>query len=179
MAGMDLLTGYEHRAVAARHYSQEFVKFPPALHEAYPKDMALWLILDRHSAHISKQTRTCLASQHAEPIRVRVHAQACVVAEPDRDVLQQGGKDLLRGIRVASTDELKERLERYIDEINAEPVVIKWTHGIDGAIRLRDHECYFGNGLLSELQAIHQHWGIENQRHWVLDIIFDENRSHA
>ena len=42
----------------------------------------------------------------------------------------------LRGIRVASKDELRERLERYIDELNAEPVVFKWTYGIDDAIRV-------------------------------------------
>ena len=44
-------------------------------------------------------------------------------------------RTVLRGIRVASTGELKERLERYIDKINAEPVVFKWTYGIDDAIR--------------------------------------------
>ena len=59
------------------------------------------------------------------------------MAEPDRDVFQQSGQNpVLRGIRVASTDELKKRLERYIDGINAEPVVFKWTYGINDAIRV-------------------------------------------
>ena len=34
-----------------------------------------------------------LARQRAQPVRVRVHAQARIVAEPDRDVLQQSGKN--------------------------------------------------------------------------------------
>jgi len=42
----------------------------------------------------------------------------------------------LRGVRVASRDELRECLERYIDELSAEPVVFKWTYGIEDAIRV-------------------------------------------
>ena len=34
-----------------------------------------------------------LARQRAQPVRVRVHVQARIVAEPDRDVLQQSGKN--------------------------------------------------------------------------------------
>lgn len=45
-------------------------------------------------------------------------------------------RTVLRGIRVNSRDELKQRLERCIDELNEEPVVFKWTHGIDDAIRV-------------------------------------------
>ena len=61
-------------------------------------------------------------------------------------------RTVLRGIRVASKDELRERLERYIDEFNAEPVVFKWTHAFGVLQRVGDlarrMECYFGNGLL-------------------------------
>ena len=91
MAGMDLLTGHVHRAVTDRRRSQEFVEFENALDDAYPKDMALRLILDNHSAHIPGRRAPGL--QRAEPVRVRVHAQARVVAEPDRDVLRQGGQN--------------------------------------------------------------------------------------
>ena len=40
------------------------------------------------------------------------------------------------GIRVASTHELKQRPERYIDALNAEPVAFKRTYGIEDAIRV-------------------------------------------
>ena len=43
---------------------------------------------------------------------------------------------MLRGTRGASTDELKECLERYIDALNVEPVVFKWTCGTENAIRV-------------------------------------------
>lgn len=32
------------------------------------------------------------------------------------------------------------RLERHIDELNAEPVVLKWTYGIEDAIRVWANE---------------------------------------
>jgi len=37
----------------------------------------------------------------------------------------------LRGLRVGSKEELKERLLQYIDQINLEPVVYKWKYKMD------------------------------------------------
>lgn len=35
-------------------------------------------------------------------------------------------KQMLRGIRVASKEELKQRIYKYFDEINADPIVYHW-----------------------------------------------------
>lgn len=35
---------------------------------------------------------------------------------------------MLRGIRVASKNELESRIYQYFDEINKEPVVFRWTY---------------------------------------------------
>ena len=43
---------------------------------------------------------------------------------------------VLCGIRVASTDELEQRLERNIDALDAEPAVFNWTYGIEDATRV-------------------------------------------
>ncbi len=40
-------------------------------------------------------------------------------------------KQMLRGIRVSSKQELEERIYRYFDEINAEPVVYHWVWNLD------------------------------------------------
>ena len=40
-------------------------------------------------------------------------------------------KQMLKGIRVASKEELSERIYQYFDEINAEPVVYHWTYKMD------------------------------------------------
>ena len=59
LAGIDLLTGQVH----ARHRSREFIEFLKLLDAVYPVHTANKLILDNHSAHLSKETKTWLADQ--------------------------------------------------------------------------------------------------------------------
>lgn len=40
-------------------------------------------------------------------------------------------KQMLRGIRVKSKEELAKRIYLYFDEINQEPVVYHWTYKLD------------------------------------------------
>ena len=69
LAGIDLLTGKVHALVKDRHRSREFVEFLKLLDAAYPADTAIKLILDNHSAHISKETKAWLAAQPDGPLR--------------------------------------------------------------------------------------------------------------
>ncbi|WP_404926443.1 transposase [Mesorhizobium sp. ORM16] len=52
-----------HALVRDRHRSREFIEFLKLLDAAYPPSTAIKLILDNHSAHISRETRTWLAAQ--------------------------------------------------------------------------------------------------------------------
>src|SRR3954463_2430191 len=52
-----LLSGKVHALVRDRHRSREFIEFLKRLDAAYPAGTAIKLILDNHSAHISKETR--------------------------------------------------------------------------------------------------------------------------
>jgi hypothetical protein len=63
LAGIDLLTGKVHACVEDRHQSREFVGFLKRLDAAYPADTAIKLILDNHSAHISKETKAWIATR--------------------------------------------------------------------------------------------------------------------
>src|SRR5262249_2227100 len=63
LAGIDLLTGQVHALVRDRHRSREFIEFLQLLDAAYPAHTAIKLILDNHSAHISKETKAWLADQ--------------------------------------------------------------------------------------------------------------------
>ena len=65
LAGIDLLTGKVHALVKDRHRSREFVEFLKLLDVAYPTHTAIKVILDNHSAHISKETRGWLAAQRS------------------------------------------------------------------------------------------------------------------
>src|ERR1700726_2930429 len=57
LAGIDLVSGKVHALVRDRHRRREFIEFLKLLDAAYPADTAIKLILDNHSAHISKETR--------------------------------------------------------------------------------------------------------------------------
>ena len=65
LAGIDLITGTVHALVKDRHRSREFIEFLKLLDTAYPRHTAIKLILDNHSAHISKETKAWLADQCA------------------------------------------------------------------------------------------------------------------
>ena len=56
LAGIDLLTGKVHALVKDRHRSREFIEFLKLVDTAYPADMAIHLILDNDSAHISRES---------------------------------------------------------------------------------------------------------------------------
>src|SRR5881296_1797293 len=63
LAGIDLLTGQVHALVRDRHRSREFIEFLKLVDTAYPAQTAIKLILDNHSAHISKETKAWLATR--------------------------------------------------------------------------------------------------------------------
>lgn len=133
LAGIDLLTGKVHALVKDRHRSREFVEFLKLLDAAYPAHTAIKLILDNHSAHISKETRGWLAEQRAgrfEFVFTPKHGSWLNLVE---GFFSKLARSVLRHIRVASTQQLKDRLIAAIDHINRHPVVHTWTYKLDRA----------------------------------------------
>ena len=130
LAGLDLLTGHVHGAVADRHRSGEFVDFLRQLDRAYPKRALIRVILDNHSAHVSKETRDYLATvpNRFEFVFTPKHGSWLNLVESFFGKL---ARTLLRGIRVDSKDELKERILRHLEWLNADPVVFKWGYGLE------------------------------------------------
>ena len=130
MAGLDLPTGHVHGAVADRHRSREFVDFLRQLDRACPKRALVRVILDNHSAHVSKETRAYLASvpNRFEFVFTPKHGSWLNLVESFFGKL---ARTLLRGIRVDSVDELKERILQHLDWLNADPVAFKWGYRMD------------------------------------------------
>ena len=62
LAGIDLITGQVHALVKDRHRSREFIEFLKLLDAAYLAHTTIKLILDNHSAPISKETKASLAN---------------------------------------------------------------------------------------------------------------------
>jgi transposase len=63
LAGLDLHDGHVTARVEERHRSVEFVALLKDLDAHYPPECTIRLIMDNHSAHISKETRDYLATR--------------------------------------------------------------------------------------------------------------------
>lgn len=130
LAGLDLLTGQVHACVEERHRSLEFTKLLEKIHQAYPAEARIRIVLDNHSAHISKETQAYLRTRpnRFEFVFTPKHGSWLNLVEV---LFAKMTKTLLRGIRVASKAELKARILRYLENLNADPVVFRWQYGLD------------------------------------------------
>ena len=132
LAGIDLVTGKVHALVKDRHRSCEFIDFLKLVDAAYPTHTAIRLILDNHSAHISKETNAWLA---ARPGRFEFtftpkHGSWLNLIE---GFFSKLARSVLRHIRVASKQELKDRIMAAMDHFNENPVVHTWSYKLKKA----------------------------------------------
>ena len=133
LAGIDLLTGKVHACVKDRHRSREFVGFLQKLDAAYPTDTAIKLILDNHSAHVSKETKRWLAAQPEGRFTLVFTPKHGSWLNLVEGFFSKMARSMLRRIRVASKNELKARILAYLDDLNQEPIIHTWTYKIDTA----------------------------------------------
>jgi len=126
LSGNDLHSGYIFTDVEDRHRSAEFVGLLKKLDEHYPSEAIIRVVLDNHSAHISKETKTFLASRPGrfEYVHTPKHGSWLNLIEC---AFSKMARTFLRHIRVKSKDELKDRILKGIAEFNAAPVVFQWN----------------------------------------------------
>ena len=134
LAGIDLLTGKVHALVKDRHRSREFIEFLKLLDKAYPTHTAIKLILDNHSAHISKETKAWLAEQPAGRFEFTFTPKHGSWLNLVEGFFSKLARSVLRHIRVASKHELKERIMAAMGDINHHPVVHTWSYKLDKAV---------------------------------------------
>jgi transposase len=125
LASLDLHDGHVVARVEERHRSREFVALLKDLDAYYPAGVTIRIILDNHSAHISKETRAYLATRpnRFSYVHTPKHGSGLNLVET---LFGKMAHTFLRQIRVKSKAELKERILRGITEINAAPVVHHW-----------------------------------------------------
>jgi transposase len=130
LAGIDLLSGEVLGLVRERHRSVEFIEFLRLADAHYPPGPRIRIVLDNHSAHIGKETRAFLATlpNRFEFTFTPKHGSWLNLVE---SFFGKMAKTLLRGIRVASADELKSRIELYLAEVNETPVVFRWKYKLE------------------------------------------------
>ena len=128
LAGIDLLTGKVHALVKERHRSREFIEFLKLLDAAYPASTAIKLILDNHSAHISRETQAWLAAQPAGRFEFTFTPKHGSWLNLIEGFFSKFARSVLRHIRVTSKQELKERIMAGIEDVNRYPVIHTWSY---------------------------------------------------
>lgn len=131
LAGIDLLTGITIPVVSETHKSSDFILLFKKLDEMYPKGDIIRIVCDNHSAHKSKETRNYLSTLPEGRfvfVFTPKHGSWLNLVE---SFFSKMTKQMLKGIRVHSKQELEERIYLYFDEVNKEPVVYHWTYKLD------------------------------------------------
>ena len=129
-AGIDLYDGHLLSIVRERHRSKEFIEFLSEADEYYRSDWKIRIILDNHSIHVSKETMGWLKEK---PNRF----EFVYTPKPGSWLnlievfFSKMTRAFLRTLRVASREELRQRILQYLDEVNASPVVFTWTYKLD------------------------------------------------
>lgn len=126
LAALDLHDGHVIAQVHKRHRSREFIELLKEIDSYYPPDKTIRIILDNHSAHISKETMTYLRNKpnRFHYVHTPKHGSWLNLVET---LFGKMARTFLKGIRVESAEELKKRIMKGVEEINAKPVVHRWN----------------------------------------------------
>ena len=125
LATLDLHDGHVIAQVHDKHRSSEFISLLKEMDAHYPAESNIRILLDNHSAHISKETMKYLASRPGRFLYVHTpkHGSWLNLIET---LFSKMARTFLKHIRVNSKQELKERILLGIREINDSPVVHRW-----------------------------------------------------
>ena len=131
IAGLDLLTGEAIPVVSETHKSSDFINLLNKLDEKYPEGDIIRIVCDNHSAHKSKEVQNYLAAKPEGRfvfVFTPTHGSWLNLIE---SFFSKMTKQMLKGIRVQSKQELEDRIYLYFDEVNADPVVYHWSYKLD------------------------------------------------
>ena len=130
LAGIDMQTGEAIPLVSDSHNSSDYIEFLKILDAKYPKGDKIRLVLDNLKVHKAKKVIEYLSTVEGrfEFVFTPKHASWLNLVE---SFFSKMTKQMLKGIRVKSKEELVQRIYIYFDEINAEPVVFHWTWHLD------------------------------------------------
>ena len=130
LAAIDLQTGEAIPIVRDKHSSMEYIEFLKLLDDKDPKGDKLRIVLDNLKVHTSEATRKYLATVPGrfEFVFTPKHGSWLNMVE---GFFSKMTRQMLRGIRVKSKEELTNRIYRYFAEINEEPIVFHWKYNLD------------------------------------------------
>ena len=125
LAALDLHDGHVLAQIHERHRSREFIMLLEEMDAYYPPESTIRIVLNNHSAHISKETMNYLAAKPGRFIYIHTpkHGSWLNLVET---LFGKMARTFLKHIRVDSKEELKARILLGIKEINTYPVVHRW-----------------------------------------------------
>ena len=130
LTGIDLQTGEAIPLVKESHNSNDYVEFLKLLDNKYPKEKKIRLVLDNLKVHSSVETRKYLATVPGRFEFVFTPKQGSWLNLVE-GFFSKMTRQMLKGIRVKTKDELVERIYKYFEEANEEPVVYHWKYKLD------------------------------------------------
>lgn len=130
LTGIDLQTGEAIPLVRDKHSSKEYIEFLQLLDSKYPKGDKIRLVLDNLKVHSSDETRKYLATNPGrfEFVFTPKHGSWLNLVE---GFFSKMTRQMLKGIRVKTKEELIQRIYQYFTEVNTEPVVYHWKYKLE------------------------------------------------
>ena len=130
LAAIDLQTGEAIPLVRDKHSSKEYIEFLKLLDDKYQKGDKIRIVLDNLKVHTSEATRKYLATVPGrfEFVFTPKHGSWLNMVE---GFFSKMTRQMLKGIRVKSKEELTNRIYNYFAEINEEPIVFHWKYNLD------------------------------------------------
>lgn len=130
LAGIDPQTGEAVPLVSDTHTSDDYIAFLKILDGKYPKGDKIRLVLDNLKVHSAIKVQEYLNTLPGrfEFVFTPKHASWLNLVE---GFFSKMTKQMLKGIRVNSKQELYDRIYKYFEEVNEVPVVYHWTWNLD------------------------------------------------
>ena len=128
---IDLITGKVIHKVFKNSRSREFIEIMKEVVSDY-QDKKIVVILDNYIIHSSEETTKYLSTLKKGKLKfvfTPKHASWLNIIERFFSKMSRG---FLRLIRVESLEELKNRIDQYMNLLNEEPVVFLWTYKVEG-----------------------------------------------
>ena len=130
LAGLNLVSGHVTHIISDSHSSEDFVRFLEHTMSEYPEAERFRVVLDNHSVHRSKKTMEFVkgCDRSLEFVFTPKHGSWLNLIESFFGKLS---RCCLDGMRVKDRKELEERIDRFIESVNEDPVVCHWTYKMD------------------------------------------------
>ena len=113
-----------------KHNSNDFIDFLKLLNKRYATRNTIQIILDNHSVHTSKKVKQLLSAMPSHFVFVLTPKHGSWLNMIER-FFGKMIRQMLKGIRISSKQELVNRIYQYFDEVNEIPVVYHWRYRMD------------------------------------------------